>query len=159
MALSRGRRPRRATAALGVGLLVAAGCSPAPGTHAGEPVVLRYADYTSAESGDPFREFAADVTARTDGRITFKEYWGGVLLSGTDMASGVRGGVADLGMFTATYYPSEFPVTDWISDLGNLADTEHPLGVLQANAAQADFALSNEQVNTQFEERGCCTFL
>jgi TRAP-type C4-dicarboxylate transport system substrate-binding protein len=151
------RHARRVAAAAAVLALLPA-CGAAAGYQSGdtakEPLVLRYADYTSARSGDGFRAFAADVTSRTDGRITFDEYWGGSLLAGTDMASGVRGGVADLGMFTATYYPSEFPLTEWLSRLGNLAGTDYPRGVMQANAAQADFALSSEQVNDQFENRG-----
>ncbi|QSE92768.1 TRAP transporter substrate-binding protein DctP [Rhodococcus pseudokoreensis] len=155
---ARFRSRARWGAAMATLLMLVSGCGTATGHDTGgtpdKPLVLRYADYTSARSGDGFRAFAADVTDHTDGRITFDEYWGGSLLTGTDMASGVRGGVADLGMFTATYYPSEFPLTDWLSRLGNLADTDYPRGVMQANAAQADFAMSSEQVNNQFENRG-----
>ncbi|GGL16148.1 C4-dicarboxylate TRAP transporter substrate-binding protein [Nocardia jinanensis] len=150
------RQARRGAAAVAILVLLSA-CGAAGHRATGtsdEPLVLRYADYTSAQSGDGFRAFAAEVTERTGGRIGFDAYWGGSLLTGTDMASGVRGGVADLGMFTATYYPSEFPVTEWLSRLGNLADTDYPRGVMQANAAQADFAMSSEEVNSQFENRG-----
>ncbi|WP_071990722.1 C4-dicarboxylate TRAP transporter substrate-binding protein [Rhodococcus rhodnii] len=135
-------------------LLPACGTAMGRDTDAGAPLVLRYADYTNAHSGDGFRAFAAEVADRSDGRIAFDEYWGGSLLKGNDMASGVRGGVADIGMFTATYYPSEFPLTEWLTRLGNLADTSFPNGVMQANAAQADFALSSEAVNNQFDGRG-----
>ncbi len=148
-----GRCLRRGAVAAAI-LLLASACGAAVGQRSGEALVLRYADYTSAQSGEGFRAFAAEVTERTGGRITFDAYWGGSLLSGTDMASGVRGGVADLGMFTATYYASEFPVTDWLSRLGNSADTDYPRGVMQANAAQSDFAMSSEDVNRQFENRG-----
>lgn len=135
------------------------GCGPRASDDRGSvatmtPVVLRYADYTSAKAGDGFRAFAAEVEDATEGTITFREYWGGSLLAGQDMASGIRGGVADLGMFTAVYYPSEFPFTDWLSGLSNLASDEYPLGVLQAAAAQADFAANSPEIQQVFEQRG-----
>lgn len=135
-----------------------AGCGSTPLSAASysaeDPLVLRYADYTSATSGGPFQAFADEVTEESNERVQFKQYWGGSLLGTADMPAGIRGGVADLGMFTATYYGSEFPLTDWISSLGSVSSTEYPEGILQANAAQADFAMNSDAVNKQFENRG-----
>lgn len=149
----------RAAAGVAAAVLAAgiSGCGATPlGTAYSEenPLVLRYADYTSSTSAGPFQAFAAQVEEETGGRIKFKEYWGGSLLTTHDMPAGVRGGVADLGMFTATYYGSEYPLTEWISSLSSVSSTDHPEGILQANAAQADFAMNSDQVNKQFEDRG-----
>ncbi|MFC0248195.1 C4-dicarboxylate TRAP transporter substrate-binding protein [Citricoccus parietis] len=153
-----GRRLRAlagAAVALMAGTLAGCGATPSGTAYSEEsPLVLRYADYSSATSSGPFQAFADQVTEESDGRIDFKQYWGGSLLGTADMPAGIRGGVADLGMFTATYYGSEFPLTEWISSLGSVSSTEYPDGILQANAAQADFAMNSEAVNEQFEDRG-----
>lgn len=149
----------RLLAGLGVATLTAAlaGCGETAVLNASsndDSLTLRYADYTSATSAGPFQTFAEEVTENTDGRISFKEYWGGSLLGTADLPSGVRGGVADIGMFTATYYGSEYPLTDWLTTLGSVSETSFPEGILQANAAQADFAINSEEINEQFERRG-----
>lgn len=156
--ISPGRRRWAFTgAAIALTAGVLAGCGSTPletdSYSTEDPLVLRYADYTSAISGGPFQAFADEATAESDGRIKFKQYWGGSLLGTADMPAGIRGGVADLGMFTATYYGSEFPLTEWISDLGSVSSTDFPDGILQANAAQADFAMKSDEVNEQFQNR------
>ncbi len=119
-----------------------------------EPLTLRYADYTSASSAGPFQAFADEVEERSGGVVTFDQFWGGSLLKGADMAQGIRGGVADIGMFTPSYYPSEYPVTDWMTKLGSAVESEYPLGAMQAFGALSDFALNEPAVTEQFEDRG-----
>lgn len=155
----RTRRTKRCVAATLIAALSAtlAACGQSPlgsGYSEANPLVIRYADYTSATSAGPFRAFAKEVTERSSGRITFKEYWGGSLLGTADMPQGVRGGVADMGMFTATYYGSEYPLTNWLSTLGNTSGKEFPQGIMQGNAAQASFAMNSPEINKQFEDRG-----
>ncbi|MDJ0359763.1 C4-dicarboxylate TRAP transporter substrate-binding protein [Rhodococcus sp. H29-C3] len=140
--------------------LLLAGCSSGGHNITGDslsemdPVTLRYADYTGVSSAGPFRSFAKEVAERTDGKITFDEYWGGSLLDGAEMAQGVRGGIADMGMFTPSYYPSEFPMTDWVTELASMVESEYPLGILQGFAANAQFAMTDPLINSQFEEQG-----
>lgn len=150
---------RRAALALPlIATLVTAGCA---GGHefSGDsietmaPITLRYGDYTTVSSAGPFRAFAAEVEEGTNGKVTFEEYWGGSLVKGAEMAQAVRGGVIDMGMFTPSYYPSEFPMTDWITKLGTMVEPEQPLGVLQAFAAGTEFSLNDPLVTEQFADK------
>lgn len=156
---TRGRSVRRVALVLTtLGALVATGCS---GGHritgdsieAMEPITLRYGDYTTVSSAGPFREFAKQVEEGTNGKITFDEYWGGSLVKGADMAQGVRGGIVDMGMFTPSYYPSEFPMTDWTSQMVSMVEPEYPLGVMQGFAAGTEFALTDPLIDKQFSDQ------
>lgn len=156
---NRGRSVRRVALVLTtLGALVASGCS---GGHritgdsieTMEPITLRYGDYTTVSSAGPFREFAKQVEEGTNGKITFDEYWGGSLVKGADMAQGVRGGIVDMGMFTPSYYPSEFPMTDWTSQMVSMVEPEYPLGVMQGFAAGTEFALTDPLIDKQFSDQ------
>ncbi|GAA1742801.1 TRAP-type C4-dicarboxylate transport system, substrate-binding protein [Dietzia kunjamensis subsp. schimae] len=156
---TRSRVARRAALALTmIGSLVATGCT---GGHritgdsieTMEPITLRYGDYTTVSSAGPFRDFAAQVEEETGGKITFDEYWGGTLVKGADMAQGVRGGIVDMGMFTPSYYPSEFPMTDWTSQMASVVEPEYPLGMMQAFAGGSEFALTNPLIEKQFSDQ------
>lgn len=156
---NRSRVTRRAALALTmIGALVATGCS---GGHritgdsleTMEPITLRYGDYTTVSSAGPFRAFAEQVEEESGGKITFDEYWGGSLVKGADMAQGVRGGIVDMGMFTPSYYPSEFPMTDWTTQMASVVEPEYPLGMMQAFAGGSEFALTDPLIEEQFSDQ------
>ena len=117
------------------------------------PITLRYGDYTTVSSAGPFRAFAAEVTEKTDGKIKFDDYWGGSLVKGAEMAQAVRGGIVDMGMFTPSYFPSEFPMTEWATKLGSEVNPEHPLGVMQAFATGTEYALTEPLIEESFAEQ------
>lgn len=149
---------RAALALMMIGALVTTGCS---GGHritgdsieSMEPITLRYGDYTTVSSAGPFRAFAEQVQQETGGKITFDEYWGGSLVKGAEMAQAVRGGIVDMGMFTPSYYPSEFPMTDWTSQMASVVEPEYPLGMLQAFAGGNEFALTDPLIEEQFSDQ------
>ncbi|AWH96282.1 C4-dicarboxylate TRAP transporter substrate-binding protein [Dietzia psychralcaliphila] len=156
---NRNRVARRAALALTmIGALAATGCSgghriTGDSVETMEPITLRYGDYTTVSSAGPFRAFAEQVEEETGGKITFDEYWGGSLVKGADMAQGVRGGIVDMGMFTPSYYPSEFPMTDWTSQMASVVEPEYPLGMMQAFAGGSEFALTDPLIEEQFSDQ------
>lgn len=156
---NRNRVARRAALALTmIGALAATGCSgghriTGDSVETMEPITLRYGDYTTVSSAGPFRAFAEQVEEDTGGKITFDEYWGGSLVKGADMAQGVRGGIVDMGMFTPSYYPSEFPMTDWTSQMASVVEPEYPLGMMQAFAGGSEFALTDPLIEEQFSDQ------
>lgn len=156
---TRSRVVRRTALALTLtGALTASACS---GGHdlsgdslaTMEPVTLRYGDYTTVSSAGPFRAFAEQVERESGGKITFDEYWGGSLVKGAEMAQAVRGGIVDMGMFTPSYYPSEFPMTDWTTQMASVVEPEYPLGMLQAFAGATEFALGDPLIAEQFSDQ------
>jgi len=134
-----------------------AGCALTPSLDdysAENPAVLRYADYAPATASGPLEAFAAELRERTDGRLDLEPYWGGSLLSSKDLPSGLRAGIADIGIFTGTQHPSEYPVTDWLAKTASLAEPDFPTGILQSYAGFAEFAYTSPAVNEQFEALG-----
>ena len=56
--------------------------------------------------------FMEEVTRRTDGRITFKPYYGGSLLQTAEMSTGLAKGAADIAAAVpAAFNPREFPLS------------------------------------------------
>ncbi|MCK3769370.1 C4-dicarboxylate TRAP transporter substrate-binding protein [Microbacterium aerolatum] len=158
--LPRQRRRARILARLasvGTMALLLSGCALTPSLEnysATAPAQLRYADYAPATASGPFDSFAAELTERTGGRVEVEPYWGGSLLSSKDLPSGLRAGIADIGIFTATQHPSEYPVTNWLAKTASLAEPEFPRGILQSYAGFAEFAYTSPAVIEQFEALG-----
>lgn len=89
--------------ALLAAVILLAGCNaekPAAGTH-----VLTYA--SPYPPTHPFgladQEWMKWVTQRSGGRITFKPYWSGALLSSDMSMEEIRHGIADIGLITPIY--------------------------------------------------------
>lgn len=121
---------------------------------ADDPLTIRYADYAPVTASGPFDEFAQEIVEESDGRIELDAYWGGSLLGSTDLAAGTRAGVADIGIFTASHYASEYPTTNWTAALASMGSPKFPTGILQTYAGLADFAYNSDVVNQQFEDVG-----
>lgn len=152
---SRGQCLVRGVAMTGT-LALLSGCaltSSIEGYSATDPVELRYADYAPATASGPFDAFAAQLGETTEGRVQTDPYWGGSLLSDKDLPSGLRAGIADIGIFTATQHP-EYAVPSWMSNTASLGTTDFPEGILQTYAGFADYAYNSEAINRQFEELG-----
>lgn len=78
---------------------------------------VRELTYATFYGSNDFYETSADyfmkeVTRRTDGRITFKPYYGGSLLKTAEMSTGLAKGAADIAAAVpAAFNPREFPLT------------------------------------------------
>lgn len=76
--------------------------------HAVAAKTLKYSDHdpTGGLRTDFYRNvFLPEITKQTNGRIKFQEFWGGAMLSATEVFDGVADGVADMGMIFADFYP------------------------------------------------------
>lgn len=151
-----------ATALVMVGALAA--CSGgAGGSEAGgsgeawldelEPRTLKLADF----SGDQNANFGAAmvaweeaITEFTDGKITFENYWSSSLLNATDTLSGVRDGVADVGLIISTTYPQELPVGTWLSGLGGALSGSTVHDVAAGGAASYENAMTFDALTDEF---------
>jgi TRAP-type C4-dicarboxylate transport system substrate-binding protein len=57
------------------------------------------------------KNWAADITKQSSGRLKFEFFWQGSLLSALEVAPGVRDGRADIGFTGAVYIPSRLPLS------------------------------------------------
>ncbi|MBF0673344.1 MAG: C4-dicarboxylate TRAP transporter substrate-binding protein [Salinibacterium sp.] len=149
------------TALLAVGALVAcSGGAAEPGESSGEawldelePRVLKLADFSgdqTANFGAAMVKWEEAITERTDGKITFENYWSASLLGATDTLHGVRDGVADIGLIIPSYYPQELPVGSWISGLGNALSGSTVHDVAAGGAAAYENALTFEPLVEEY---------
>ncbi len=77
-------------------------------SHAHANTVLKYSDHdpTGGLRTDFYKNVLfPEITKQTNGRITFQEFWGGALLSATEVLDGIGDGVTDMGMIFADFYP------------------------------------------------------
>lgn len=80
-----------------------------PVMQASAAKVLKYSDHDP--TGGLRTEFyknvlLPEITKQTEGRITFQDFWGGALLSATEVLDGIGDGVADMGMIFSDFYPN-----------------------------------------------------
>lgn len=63
-------------------------------------------------------EWADAVKAATNGEISFEVFVGGALIPAQSTMQGTADGVAQVGFHTATYTPSDLPVSNALADMG-----------------------------------------
>lgn len=85
-----------------------------------EPIVITHSDNypETAPYARMTQYFQDSVTERTDGQVTFENYWAGSLLTEPEQLAGVRDGVADIAQVWGGPYPSELPIASWLLALG-----------------------------------------
>ncbi|HHX89312.1 MAG TPA: TRAP transporter substrate-binding protein DctP [Paracoccus sp.] len=118
------------------------------GPAAEAQTVLRYAEYSGSEGIRPesLRWFDEQLRARTDGRYAMQIHWAGSLLGARDIYSGVRDGVADMGVASAAYTPQELYAS-------TVADVpEFPVDFYGGTRALLDFLTSDPEAQMFMED-------
>ena len=91
--------------------LVATGCPAPPPAPVVEPIILKMnilGPSVGFEAG--LLDWVADeLEKRTKGRVKFEIYYGSSLLKVKEQLEGVRDGVADIGIFSGTWFPAQTP--------------------------------------------------
>jgi TRAP-type C4-dicarboxylate transport system substrate-binding protein len=71
---------------------------------------------------DQYRKWGEMVEKRTEGRVKIKFFWSGAMFSMTQALQSVASGVADIGVASAAYYPTQLPTTLALEHAYNAAD-------------------------------------
>lgn len=101
------------------------------------------------EAIPPFQEV---VTEETDGKVTFEDFYGGVLLGQDDQLRGIGDGRADMAMHVLAYDPQSMPVANALYGLATEPVPAFPHYSLAASAAVQHMALHNESYISDFED-------
>ena len=96
---------------------------------------------TYPQSVHGYTEMFERVREKTNGEIDFQIHHGGALLPPRTTLTGIRDGVADVGLLFAGYTPAELPVNVFINNLGFLASDP-----LAATLAAAELNYINQTV-------------
>lgn len=153
-----GRRVAALTGALSLTALAACGTA-GGGSEApteSEPVVITVANFSSESGGlgTGIKAWQKEVTKRTEGAVTFENYWSGSLLGASDMLSGVQGGITDIGLVIPSYYPKELPVNAWIAGMGASASQAADRAVGAGGTAAYEFLMSDGPARAEYEAMG-----
>lgn len=79
----------------------------------------------------PLQDYLADIEAASDGRITFEIYFGGQLLSVSEIPLGLETGVADISEFILSEFPTMFPLSSTIIGLPFLGMSNETIKTFQ----------------------------
>lgn len=111
---------------LSIVVLISSGCgSKTNGTGSNEnsnsisdQITLSYAFFAPPKSfpGIQMAEWAKQLSERTNGKVKVNLFMGGTLLGSSNMYSGVKDGIVDIGLSATSYDPKRFPLLK-ISDL------------------------------------------
>jgi TRAP-type transport system periplasmic protein len=87
-----------------------------------KPVTLKFAHMVTENSyvGKHHQWWANEVEKRSGGKIKIQIFWMESLVKGKDMLQGVKSGIADLGYFGVTYFPSNFPLFIVVDNIFNV---------------------------------------
>lgn len=85
-----------------------------------DPVVFRFNHILGEGSfiTDSVVDWADEITARTDGRVSFEHFFGSSLLPTADITSGLRDGRAEGVYYSASYTPQESPLMAIVTAAG-----------------------------------------
>jgi TRAP-type mannitol/chloroaromatic compound transport system substrate-binding protein len=120
-----------------------------------EPITLTFSDLSSptSEIGQSVQEWQKRVTEKSDGKITFENYFSSALFAANEALGQVGSGVADIGYYSVGYSPQEMSVANWVPGGATaLASKSYPGGLLQGTGGTVQEIYSNDKVLAQFEE-------
>lgn len=104
--------------------------------------------------GNPFDEFAQQVTEASDGRITFDLHYSDSLVKAAEVPGAMQDGVVDMALIYASYNPSLFPINNWAAKLGFVGDRSRLEGYLAQAGAVNEWAMNEDILMDEFTQQG-----
>lgn len=144
---------------IGVGAIAAlalSACSEASGDAADsieemDPITLTIPEQHA--EGDPWSQdliaFADSVEERTDGKITVDFYFSEALVPTDEVAQAISDGTADMGKIYPTHNPNVNPVGSYFMELGALATSSYPHGIMQSTGVSTEAYLTMDELQLE----------
>lgn len=118
-----------------------------------EPITLKLADFSgdqNANFGKAMVAWEESITAFTQGKITFENYWSSSLLGALNTLEGVGDGVADIGLIIPSYMPQKLPVASWMFGMGAALSGSTVHDVAAGGATALETLLTYEPVTQEY---------
>lgn len=121
-----------------------------------DPITIKVAELSPERGsiGDTWKVFQAEITEKTDGKITFENFWAGSLLGAVEISPGVADGVADMGWSVPSYYPEDLPISSWMMGLGNDVGNSAVHAVVAGTAATMQTQLTSQAIQDEYAAYG-----
>lgn len=117
---------------------------------------LILADFGPPQSvgGIALQEYMKAVTEASGGRITFDFFPSAAVLAPAEQAAGIAAGTADMGQVLTPYNPADFPVSNWVAEMGTLPKGGVPFSQLYGSMAQTEFVRTNPDYLAEMNGQG-----
>lgn len=139
--------------------LILSGC--ASGTAQSEGVEDESLTVTTTIGGPddyhniPIDDLFTSIENASDGRIGYEFNYVGSIVPPGEVGSAMGSGTIDAGLVVTSYNPSEFPVSNWLSQLAFAGETGPPAAALERSAAVAEWWKTHpEAIEADFTSQG-----
>src|SRR5690606_24649861 len=108
----------------------------------------------NSAAGLSLQDYMKAVTEASGGKITFDYFPSASLLAPAEVAAGIAAGTADMGQVLTPYNPADFPVSNWVAELGTLPKGGVPFSQMYGSMAQVEFVRTNPEYLAEMEGQG-----
>lgn len=103
----------------------------------------------------PISNFLDAVSDATDGDVTYTFNYANSIVPPAEIGSAMADGTVDTGLVITSYNPSEFPISNWLSQLGFAGESGAPAMTLERAAATMNWWFDNpEAAQSDFVDKG-----
>lgn len=103
----------------------------------------------------PISDFLDAVSEATDGNVTYDFHYANSIVPPAEIGSAMADGTVDTGLVITSYNPSEFPISNWLSQLGFAGESGAPAMALERAAATTNWWFDNpEAAQADFVDKG-----
>lgn len=103
----------------------------------------------------PISDFLDEVSSATDGNVTYDFHYANSIVPPAEIGSAMADGTVDTGLVITSYNPSEFPISNWLSQLGFAGESGAPAMALERAAATTNWWFDNpDAAQADFVDKG-----
>lgn len=103
----------------------------------------------------PISDFLDEVTEATDGNVTYDFHYANSIVPPAEIPAAMADGTVDTGLVITSYNPAEFPISNWLSQLGFAGDSGAPAMALERAAATTNWWFDNpDAAQADFVDKG-----
>ena len=103
----------------------------------------------------PISAFLDEVSSATDGNVTYDFHSANSIVPPAEIGSAMADGTVDTGLVITSYNPAEFPISNWLSQLGFAGESGAPAMALERAAATTNWWFDNpEAAQADFVDKG-----
>ncbi|MEB8326032.1 TRAP transporter substrate-binding protein DctP [Dietzia kunjamensis] len=103
----------------------------------------------------PISDFLDEVSSATDGNVTYDFHYANSIVPPAEIGSAMADATVDTGLVITSYNPSEFPISNWLSQLGFAGESGAPAMALERAAATTNWWFEHpEAAQSDFVDKG-----
>ncbi|HHX47906.1 MAG TPA: TRAP transporter substrate-binding protein DctP [Brevibacterium sp.] len=103
----------------------------------------------------PISDFLDSVSEATDGKVSYEFHYANSIVPPAEIGSAMADGTVDTGLVITSYNPSEYPISNWLSQLGFAGKSGAPAMTFERAAAATNWWYDHpEAAQADFGDKG-----